>query len=165
MRTAGVIQSSDRTISQQLSDMVAEECGCSTAVIEMADFLRRVGEQPWESGIYCRWRMGVPVVVVQRGASSPALSRRRILRPMTRRKHFPKTKSCSVQWSKFSTFLCLEVPRPFPRTESSSGPWSRSLTFHSRRLWRSRQSFSRFSLKTGFNCLRRSLSYPSFRRK
>ena len=39
---------------------------------------------PWKSGIYCRWRMGVPPVCrLQRGASSPALSRRRILKPMT----------------------------------------------------------------------------------
>ena len=69
--------------------MVAERRR-SLAVIEMAEPPCRGSESnprsfPWKSGIHYRWRMGVPqVVVVQRGASSPALSRRRILKPMTR---------------------------------------------------------------------------------
>ena len=52
------------------------------AAIEMTDSLQRVGEQPLELSVEerncCRWRVRVPLgVVVQRGASSPALSRRR----------------------------------------------------------------------------------------
>ena len=70
------------------ANMVAEHRR-SMAVIEMTESLQRVGEQllelsveernfPWKSGTYCRWRMEVPpVVVVQRGASSPALSRKK----------------------------------------------------------------------------------------
>ena len=64
-----------------IPNMVAEQRGCSTAVIEMAEFLQRIGEQPSELSVEDRnlrsVAYGSTVAVVQHGASSPALSRRR----------------------------------------------------------------------------------------
>ena len=69
--------------------------------------------------------------------------------------------------------------RSYPKAESSSELWSRPLTFWFRMMWRNRQSSPSIFPRTGFNCvsedrslktrqfhsLRRSLRYPSFRRK
>ena len=162
------------------------------AVIEMTESLQRVGEQSVELSVEERNLLSVAY-------GSTAGCRRAAWRIITSveqkenleaddAKHsprsYPKTESCRVRWSKFSMFLCLrrrngwwKRRRPFLRTEPSSGLWSISpLILQFRRMWRIRQSSSRLSLRTGFNCvsedrslktllfhsLRRSLSYPSF---